>query len=69
MSEHRIRVHEVLFDRDVAIVIGVDLANGARVSFHVSPESGQAIARAVDEAADESTLPIAEVDGTQLAGC
>ena len=68
MGQHRIRVHGVRFDGDVAIVIGVDLATGARVSFHAAPGSGQDIAAAITAATDEDTLPIAEVDGTDLAG-
>ena len=68
MSQHRIRVHEVRFDGDVAIIIGIDLASGARVSFHAAPGSGQDIAQAVAAATDEDTLPVAEVDGTDLAG-
>ena len=68
MSLHRIRVYDVRFDGDVAIVMGVDLDNGARVSFHVAPRSGAAIAAAVEAATDDDALPIAEVDGTDLAG-
>jgi hypothetical protein len=68
VTVHAVRVEGVTLEGTVATCLGVDQDSGERVAFYVEHRAAAAIAEAVQAAEDVEALPVAEVEGWQLAG-